>query len=160
MGELIPNSEVLNERFTPIFDTKEWITCTVGDRTTERFSQLGLIVNLQVVDSIEKRASRPPVALDRDTRVIINSVNLPGTISSDSLQKLSEALEMITLDKRLVRLEVVGEEDLLVLPIAALYPPKTLIFYGQPNKGLVMVKAASAKANALKILNEIGVPSL
>ncbi|MCG3779568.1 MAG: hypothetical protein JW390_20152 [Nitrosopumilus sp.] len=39
-----------------------------------------------------------------------------------------------------VRLIVNGEEDLLVLPVCIHAPENSVVLYGQPNKGLVLVQ--------------------
>jgi len=39
-----------------------------------------------------------------------------------------------------VRLNVNGEEDLLVIPACIYAPENAIILYGQPNEGLVIVK--------------------
>ena len=53
---------------------------------------------------------------------------------------------------------VEGEEDLLTLLITAIFPINTMIFYGQPNKGLVIVKIDNyLRKYANKLLNEIGI---
>ena len=55
---------------------------------------------------------------------------------------------------------LLGEEDLLTLPILAFFPEQTIVLYGQPNEGLVIVGAmGDAKDLARKTLSEMGVRS-
>jgi uncharacterized protein (UPF0218 family) len=49
-----------------------------------------------------------------------------------------------------VRIIVTGEEDLLVLPVAIYAPDNSVIFYGQPNEGLVMVLVTEEIRNKAK----------
>jgi hypothetical protein len=39
-----------------------------------------------------------------------------------------------------VRLMINGEEDLLVIPACIFAPENSIVLYGQPNQGLVIVK--------------------
>ena len=59
----------------------------------------------------------------------------PGVITPEAQQIL---LKAITLKKRL-GVVVEGEEDLLVLPLMAMMPTGSVIVYGQPREGMVIV---------------------
>jgi uncharacterized protein (UPF0218 family) len=55
-----------------------------------------------------------------------------------------------------VHLLVEGEEDLLTLIVALYAPVNSLIIYGQPQKGVVVVKVTQEKrADAQKIWNHM-----
>ena len=75
--------------------------------------------------------------------------NPPGTITEEAIVAIKEALE----SPKHVHILVDGEEDLLVL-IAVFYAPeKSLVVYGQPYEGIVVVKVTSEKkAEAAEIL--------
>ena len=50
-----------------------------------------------------------------------------------------------------------GEEDLLALPAIFLAPINSLVLYGQPNQGFVLVKITdTVRLIAMKILKEMG----
>ena len=50
-----------------------------------------------------------------------------------------------------------GEEDLFALPAIFLAPINSLVLYGQPNKGFVLVKVTDkTRLIAMKILKEMG----
>lgn len=78
--------------------------------------------------------------------------NLAGTISLETIVKLKEVLS----SKRSTKIEVEGEEDLLVIPCVLYAPEGTNVYYGQPNKGIVLVKVNEAnKKKMKKILEEM-----
>lgn len=65
---------------------------------------------------------------------LIKVKNPHSCLTEEALQAVSDALSA----KMPVRIFVDGEEDLLALPIIALYPIGTIVVYGQPHKGLVI----------------------
>jgi hypothetical protein len=53
-----------------------------------------------------------------------------------------------------VRIIVDGEEDLLVIPACILAPENSVVMYGQPNEGLVIVQITpKIRAKVQKILD-------
>jgi len=63
-------------------------------------------------------------------------VNPPGTISEDAISTLKSIVKK---KENQVLIIVDGEEDLLVLPLIILLPLNSLIVYGQPGAGAVVV---------------------
>ena len=51
-----------------------------------------------------------------------------------------------------VRITVVGEEDLLVIPVCIYAPENAIVMYGQPNEGLVIVKIDDKIRNKTQLL--------
>ena len=109
---------------------------------------------------LERRSSRPSPrtgSLDQ----VFNAINEAGTISSDALQKLDQCLDSILQNRQsTIRLVIAGEEDLLALPVIAFFPEETVVFYGQPGEGMVIVNSKESKQNARKILEQLGIRSL
>jgi uncharacterized protein (UPF0218 family) len=66
----------------------------------------------------------------------LKAKNPPGTITAESQEALYSALEY----NNGFRLVVDGEEDLLVLPLMAMLPEGSVIVYGQPREGMVVIK--------------------
>ncbi|MDG7054637.1 MAG: GTP-dependent dephospho-CoA kinase family protein, partial [Nitrososphaerota archaeon] len=58
-----------------------------------------------------------------------------GEITEQSIEIIEQAIT----SKPPVRIIVDGEEDLLVIPVCIYAPENTIIMYGQPNEGLVVV---------------------
>jgi uncharacterized protein (UPF0218 family) len=131
------------------------LTVTVGDATTEKILSLGFTPDVEIVDSREMRKDRDPP--DSKYLSIIQASNPAGCLTDEALQAVSDALQ----SAKPVRILVEGEEDLLALPVLALYPDGTVVFYGQPKRGLVVLGIdADIRKVALSFLSKMGVPSL
>ena len=108
---------------------------TVGDMTTERLLGFGVVPDLQITDGRERRRSREPPALPAGTLRAACS-NPASEITCESVARIRGALS----SEAPVRLEVRGEEDLLVIPVCAYAPPGSAVLYGQPGEGMVVVR--------------------
>jgi len=117
--------EMLEEKKPPCF-------ATVGDYVTFYIMESGLNPDLAVVDHRVMRQDVDPFKFIREKVAVINPA---GTIKAEAQRVLWDA---ITLKKRL-GVVVEGEEDLLVLPLMAMMPIGSVIVYGQPREGMVVV---------------------
>jgi GTP-dependent dephospho-CoA kinase len=159
MGRLLKDGEVNNEMLSHLFS--ESLTVSVGDRTTERLLEMGFAPNLEIVDGVERRVKRESPEWKGDPENLLKAENPAGSISSDSLQKLSDCLSVLKASKsKAMRLEIAGEEDLLVLPVLAFFPQNTTVLYGQPLEGLVVVSGETARKNSRTYLHKIGIDAL
>ena len=123
---------------------------TVGDRTTEKMINFDIVPSLQIIDNIEKREKRDsPKISDLTTK--LNVENPPAEITIQSIDMIKKAFSM----DPPVRIIVNGEEDLLVLPVCVLAPENSIVMYGQPNEGLVIVKITSEIRNKAKSLLDL-----
>ncbi len=119
--------EFLKKRETPLF-------AVVGDFTAKNILAASLEPDIVVVDHRIMRITVDP--LDHGTRRIINTENAQGTVDADAWNALEEAVTL----KSEASVIVEGEEDLLVLPLISLMPLGSVIVYGQPREGLVVVE--------------------
>ena len=103
----------------------------VGDYVTANIFKAGLRPDIAVVDHRVMREDVEPIELGESVKV----ANPPGTLSAEAQRTLHEA---ITFNKRL-GVVVEGEEDLLVLPLMAWMPVGSVVVYGQPREGMVVV---------------------
>jgi hypothetical protein len=134
LGQLIPENQVNKSNIQKHISENLYLI-TVGDRTTEKMIDFGLIPSLQIIDNQEKRIQREPAKHDsRYTELVCN--NPAAEITSQSIDTIKKAF----VSKTPVRLVVTGEEDLLVIPACIHAPENSLVMYGQPNEGLVIVK--------------------
>jgi len=117
--------EMLEEKKPPCF-------ATVGDFVTFYIMESGLDPDLAVVDHRVMRQDVEPFKFRREKVTVSNPA---GTIKAEAQRVLWDA---ITLKKRL-GVVVEGEEDLLVLPLMAMMPIGSVIVYGQPREGMVVV---------------------
>ena len=149
LGLLIKDSEVTKENILQILP-KDAFLITVGDATTEKMIKFGIDPSLQIVDSLEKRNKRNlPMG---KTRTTLECVNPAAEITGESISVIKKAFQADTP----VRIIVKGEEDLLVLPAVLHAPENSVIMYGQPNEGLVIVKVTEEIRNkATKIMNSM-----
>ncbi len=122
---------------------------TIGDASTERASALGLNVCMEIVDGLEKRAARSMPKI-RENFTTIRCVNPPGYITPAAEDVIYKVMEKIPNTR--VRIIVDGEEDLLALPVCARAKDGFAILYGQPNEGIVVVRADLASRNKAKSL--------
>ena len=122
---------------------------TVGDRTTETLLNLGLIPQIQVVDGLEKRKPHEiPVIVTLNTELTCE--NPSAEITDESVSTIKKAFS----SEPPVRIIVNGEEDLLVLPICIHAPDNSIIMYGQPNEGLVIIQITpDIRAKIQKLLD-------
>jgi hypothetical protein len=133
LGILLPESQTDKTNIKKHLSENSYII-TVGDRTTEKMIEFGLIPSLQIIDSQEKRVKREPPKLANATELTVD--NPAAEITLQSIDIIKKAFTM----HPPVRLSVNGEEDLLVIPACIHAPENSIVLYGQPNEGLVLVK--------------------
>ncbi len=145
LGVLLPESQTDKKNIQKFLSDDSYVV-TVGDRTTEKMIEFGLIPSLQITDGQEKREKREPPKLANATELIVH--NPPAQITPHSIEIIKKAFTM----KSPVRLNVDGEEDLLVIPVCIYAPENSIVLYGQPNEGLVIVKVTSEIRNKTQTL--------
>jgi uncharacterized protein (UPF0218 family) len=116
---------ILEELGPPLF-------ACVGDFVSGNILNSCLCPDIIVVDNRIMRENVEPIVFKHESKRVENP---PGTISINSQKVLQDA---ITLNKR-IGVVVEGEEDLLVLPLMAMMPTGSVIVYGQPREGMVLV---------------------
>ena len=148
LGLLLPIGQDNKENIQKYLSDDSYII-TVGDKTTEKMIEYGIIPSLQIVDGFEKRQKREFPKLGKESELKID--NPAAEITLQSIQIIKKAFEMIPP----IRLIVNGEEDLLVLPVCIHAPKNSVILYGQPNKGLVLVQITTEIRNKAQTLLEL-----
>ena len=120
---------------------------SVGDTVSNNLHKHQVIPQLSITDNKRMRKpTKPRLFMGKN---VVYVKNPQGTITEESIRAIKEALES---DEH-VHVIVDGEEDLLVL-VAVLYAQESsLIVYGQPYEGIVVVKVTSEKkAEAAELL--------
>ncbi len=148
LGILLPESQADKTNIQKHLSDNSYII-SVGDRTTEKMIGFDLIPSLQIIDGQEKRERRDPPKLQNATELTVD--NPPAEITSQSISIIREAFTLQTP----VRLFVNGEEDLLVLPVCVYAPENSVVLYGQPNEGLVIVKITPEIRNKVQTLLDL-----
>jgi len=150
LGNLIKNNDLNKENIIKKISV-ESIIITVGDRTTENILQLGLKPQIQIIDCLEKRNQRT-APIDDTVNTKLSCRNPPGEITEESIQVIKKAFS----SEPPVRIVVDGEEDLLVMPVCISAPENSVVMYGQPNEGLVIVQITpKIRAKVQKILDSM-----
>ncbi len=129
----------------------ESVVITIGDATSELLIKMGLIPFLQIVDGKEKRHDRE---LPVNDSIVTNlyCVNPPGELTQQSIDTVKKSFN----SKPPIRILVDGEEDLLVLPACLFSPENSVVMYGQPNEGLVIVRITNETREKIqKIVNSM-----
>jgi GTP-dependent dephospho-CoA kinase len=118
---------------------------TVGDATTEKMLALGFAPSLQIVDGYEKRGKRTP---PQSNATKLYCDNPAAQITQQSIDLIRQAFS----SRPPIQILVNGEEDLLVIPVCIYAPQNSIVLYGQPNEGLVIVQITQEIRNKTKNL--------
>lgn len=164
-GNLIKNEDVTKENIIEILyklnSGNQINVITVGDATTEKILSYGIFPKLAIIDGVERRVKRSELknlkikkAYSRDKKIkIYKCKNKQGTISLQAYNIIKTVIK--NNEKAIICVE--GEEDLLALPVFVLALNNSLILYGQPLEGLVVVKIDNKlKKKAQNLLDSIG----
>ena len=148
LGVLLPENQADKSHIEKYLSENSYII-SVGDRTTEKMINFGLIPSLQIIDGQEKREKREPPKLDNATELTVD--NPAAEITSESISMIKKAFTLPSP----VRIFVNGEEDLLVLPVCIHAPENAVVLYGQPNQGLVIVRITPEIRNKVQGLLDL-----
>ena len=120
---------------------------SVGDTVSRNLFRSHMNPQLSIIDNKCMRKKIRPKKFAVKNAVYVK--NPQGTITEEAITAIREALS----SGQHVQIVVDGEEDLLTL-IAVLYAPEnSLVVYGQPYEGIVVVKATpEKKAEVAEIL--------
>jgi len=110
----------------------------VGDTVSRNLNEHQLNPHLSITDN---KRMRKKIKSRKFSTKLLNVKNPQGTITEEAITAIKKALR----SGERVHIIVDGEEDLLVL-IAILYAPEcSLVVYGQPCEGIVVIKVTSEK---------------
>jgi len=148
IGILLKNYQINMDSLSKYL--KSELIISVGDATTDTLLELGIVPAIQIVDGRERRVERD-LPLENYAKVI-KCNNPAGTISMEAVNAFKEALA----SEKPVRIVVNGEEDLLGAVVLALAPDNSVMFYGQPLEGLVVVTVNNETRSKLEeVINKI-----
>jgi uncharacterized protein (UPF0218 family) len=140
-GSLIRGSfaETMGEMENRVEREKPPKIISVGDTVSRNLHKHQINPQLSITDNKRRRKRIKPVVFAG--KKVVHVKNPQGTITEETITAIKAALE----SNDHVHVIVDGEEDLLTL-IAVLYAPeKSLVVYGQPCVGIVVVKVTSEK---------------
>ena len=148
LGELLPEKHTDRETIRKAVAGRYVIS--VGDRTTEKMISFGLVPSLQIVDNKERRQSRMAPEMD-GLSAHLQCKNPAAGITTQSINSIKTAFSL----EPPVRITVDGEEDLLVVPACMYAPDNSVVLYGQPGQGLVIVPVTAKIRNKTKYMLEL-----
>ena len=143
-----PQGKLLSEKAaSELVSKSKAFTAAVGDETAQLLLGKKISPGLIVYDF--KKMRRP---LGRAAKKTIQSFeaarfrakNPAGTITSGLVSALKRIFSRTRRTKKPAKLFVEGEEDLAVIPVILLAPPGSIVAYGQPRKGVVVMKVTRA----------------
>ncbi|MEM2986878.1 MAG: DUF359 domain-containing protein, partial [Nitrososphaerota archaeon] len=103
----------------------------------------GIYANLYIVDSKIER--KPIEKFIINSYIKIYAYNQAGTISSSAINAIKKAFKLISKEKKKVIIYIDGEEDLLTLLAIKFAPKNSIVIYGQPNEGSVIIEATNER---------------
>ena len=104
---------------------------------------------------VDNKIERHPVQNELNHTDNIKHVNNPaGVITDELIDVLIDSINHATSDNPVI-IVVEGEEDLAVLPCILNAPKDTMILYGQPKEGVVLVKVNEAYNQALEYYKQL-----
>jgi uncharacterized protein (UPF0218 family) len=109
----------------------------VGDTISRTAIQSGIKPSVIIIDGMEKR--RPGILFPVSAE-ILQTQNRPGCIEQGAWKMVQRAIQT-----GIGAVLVDGEEDLLVLPAVMVAPLGSIVVYGQPNEGIVLVRVNSER---------------
>jgi len=152
LGLLIrgPPDQTIKKLKLVIEEKKPKLVISVGDEVSRNMTLGGLRPDIIVLDG--KIMRKPVTLLEAHTDRTIKLRNPAGTLTEDAETKVKDALS----SRSSCTLLVDGEEDLITLLFMLHAPEGSLIIYGQPLKGIVVVKVdESSRRLARKIFNSM-----
>jgi len=108
---------------------------SVGDVVSENVIKHNILAQVLVVDNRVMRETVKPILADVDRTLHVK--NPPGTLTDETWLVMEEAIK----GGQRTRVLVDGEEDLITLVAVLCAPEGSLVVYGQPHEGIVVVKA-------------------
>ena len=152
LGELVLGPEVdLGQLLRSIIAKEKPVRLIlVGDSVSEQATRAGIMPDVRVIDNLEKRQTATAYAHPHSRK--ITAKNKAGKIEHNARLAVERAIggkaDLVVID---------GEEDLLAIVAVITAPLGSLVVYGQPNQGVVLVRVSPAsKAKAERILKRMG----
>lgn len=141
IGTLLRGSfdETMKKLIDLVQEREPPMVISVGDRVSQNLAESKISQKLSIVDNKIMRRRIKPIPLIAEDVLYVH--NPSGTITEEALEAIRKALR----SNRRAKIVVDGEEDLLAL-IAVMYAPEnSLVVYGQPREGIVVIKVTSQK---------------
>jgi len=127
------------------------VISTVGDEVTKLCNEIGIRPDLAIFDFKVKRVRiyKNLSDLGFPATNYLRVVNPAGYITRTSVSAIKKSYKEIIKDGRQRLIKVIGEDDLVGVPAILLAPLGTVVLYGQPTEGVVVVEVTEEKKRKL-----------
>jgi len=143
LGDLVPGANVDLAAILQnvLANEKPAKLILVGDHVSRQATRAGMVPDVMIIDNLEKREKAETYAFPHSR--VVTARNQAGKIEREARLAVGRAVrgeaDLVVID---------GEEDLLAIIAIIDAPLGSLVVYGQPNKGVVLVRVT--EANKLK----------
>jgi uncharacterized protein (UPF0218 family) len=146
LGELID----LADQNAPVEKiAKAKLVIAVGDATSRSLRSRGRSADIELIDGKEQRKE---VTLEASHQRTVKVSNPAGEITIEAMNTLKRVLPA----GRKLTIIIDGEEDLLTIPAALYSPLGSIVLYGQPGRGVVMLEVKpELKQRMRKLLRDL-----
>ena len=153
-GTLVKDQDITEQKIKDLLKNAKLII-SVGDSTTDRLISFGILPHVSVIDGRERRLKRISFLHSHNTTAHeLHCCNPAGTVSREAISILHDAFRTLPP----IKIVVDGEEDMLTLPIITIAPEGTIVLYGQPLEGMVVVTiTAKTRKKAKDLMDRIGI---
>jgi len=155
LGLLIsgPTEDVVKKISGMIEDMVPSKVIAVGDGASDNLEKRGVRADVFIVDNKVMRRPIAPIKVEVDQTLYLK--NPPGTITDEAWHVVKEAMKQ---EKR-VKILVEGEEDLLTLVAVLSAPYNSIVIYGQPDEGLVLIRVTGGTKKVIsRLVDEMEEP--
>lgn len=147
-----PFGEIIDSKIYTFSEEERERLIAVGDVTVMLLHARDIVPKLSVIDLIVERERRYETVEEmhlKNINLTYTVQNTPGQLSPEVFRVIQEAFSHIKQGKN-VLLQIIGEEDLVALPILIHAPLGWVICYGQPRVGTVKVVVTEHVKNEVK----------
>jgi uncharacterized protein (UPF0218 family) len=145
-GELIEGTFDETAKQLKIVVDKNRPTCiiAVGDAVSKNIFKNGIFTKVVITDNRSLRKEIPSQNFPDRIQIVVE--NPQETITREAVSAIKKSFER----KGPTHILVKGEEDLLTLASVAFAPENSMVIYGQPSLGMVVVTVDSQKKKEAK----------
>jgi len=140
--------EVMGKLRKMIDEVKPPMVVSVGDVVSRNMIERNIPPQVLIVDNRVMRESITSISVDVDQTLRVK--NPPGTLTTEVWPTMEKAIQ----PNRRTRVLVDGEEDLLTLAAVLCAPLGSIVVYGQPHEGIVIIKVTDPMKETVRDLVE------
>jgi uncharacterized protein (UPF0218 family) len=124
---------------------------SVGDITTCNLIESGILPDICIVDHLTCRVAVSDGVLKRIQHPAFAEISVENPAGSITLELVTSMEKAMRSGDR-TRIFVHGEEDLAVMPAVVLAPASSIVIYGQPSSGCVLIRVTPEKRTEIQEL--------